>query len=85
MDIKKTIACLLFGGFSKKVFFLEFMSKNKSGFNLDLTLRLPGGLTRRGDINLLLLADPGTTKFQVLKFVERVAHIAVTHQAKVVQ
>ena len=53
------------------------MSKNKSSFNLDLTLRLPGGLTRRGDLNLLLLADPGTAKSQVLKFVEHVEHRAV--------
>ena len=50
-DIKKSIACLLFGGSRK---------------------RLPDGLTRRGDINVLLLGDPGTAKSQLLKFVERV-------------
>jgi len=55
-DIKRSIACLLFGGSRK---------------------RLPDGLTRRGDINVLLLGDPGTAKSQLLKFVERVSPIAV--------
>lgn len=50
-DIKKAIACLLFGG-SKKV--------------------LPDGMRLRGDINVLLLGDPGTAKSQLLKFVEKV-------------
>ena len=60
-DIKKAIACLLFGG-SRKI--------------------LPDGLTRRGDINVLLLGDPGTAKSQLLKFVERVAPIAVYTSGK---
>ncbi|TRY62701.1 hypothetical protein TCAL_00323 [Tigriopus californicus] len=60
-DIKKAIACLLFGG-SRKV--------------------LPDGLTRRGDINVLMLGDPGTAKSQLLKFVERVAPIAVYTSGK---
>ena len=42
--------------------------------------RLPDGLTRRGDINLLMLGDPGTAKSQLLKFVERCSPIGVdTH------
>ncbi|KAG5899519.1 hypothetical protein JTB14_008208 [Gonioctena quinquepunctata] len=61
VDIKRAIACLLFGGSRK---------------------RLPDGLTRRGDINLLLLGDPGTAKSQLLKFVERVAPIAVYTSGK---
>merc|ERR1719208_617369 len=60
-DIKKSIACLLFGGSRK---------------------RLPDGLTRRGDINVLLLGDPGTAKSQLLKFVERVSPIAVYTSGK---
>lgn len=40
-------------------------------------LRLPDGLTRRGDINLLMLGDPGTAKSQLLKFVERCSPIGV--------
>lgn len=60
-DIKKAIACLLFGG-SRKI--------------------LPDGLVRRGDINVLLLGDPGTAKSQLLKFVERTAPIAVYTSGK---
>jgi hypothetical protein len=55
-DIKKAIACLLFGG-SKKV--------------------LPDGMRLRGDINVLLLGDPGTAKSQLLKFVEKVISKAI--------
>ena len=60
-DIKKAIACLLFGG-SKKI--------------------LPDGLARRGDINVLLLGDPSVAKSQFLKFVDRVAPIAVYTSGK---
>ncbi|CAH0594150.1 unnamed protein product [Chrysodeixis includens] len=61
IDMKKAIACLLFGGSRK---------------------RLPDGLTRRGDINILLLGDPGTAKSQLLKFVEKVAPIGVYTSGK---
>jgi len=60
-DVKKAIACLLFGGSRK---------------------RLPDGLTRRGDINVLLLGDPGTAKSQLLKFVEKVSPVGVYTSGK---
>ncbi len=60
-DIKKAIACLLFGG-SRKI--------------------LPDGMRLRGDVNVLLLGDPGTAKSQLLKFVERVAPICVYTSGK---
>ncbi len=60
-DVKKSIACLLFGGSRKQ---------------------LPDGLNRRGDINVLLLGDPGTAKSQLLKFVENVAPIGVYTSGK---
>lgn len=60
-DIKKAIACLLFGGCRKK---------------------LSEGVNLRGDINVLLLGDPSTAKSQLLKFVERVAPIAVYTSGK---
>ncbi|XP_077996532.1 DNA replication licensing factor mcm5-like [Glandiceps talaboti] len=44
--------------------------------------RLPDGLTRRGDINVLLLGDPGTAKSQLLKFVEKVSPIGVYTSGK---
>lgn len=44
--------------------------------------RLPDGLARRGDINLLLLGDPGTAKSQLLKFVEKAAPIGVYTSGK---
>ncbi|TFY60482.1 hypothetical protein EVG20_g7401 [Dentipellis fragilis] len=43
---------------------------------------LPDGIRLRGDINVLLLGDPGTAKSQLLKFVEKVAPIAVYTSGK---
>ena len=44
--------------------------------------RLPDGMRLRGDINVLLLGDPGTAKSQLLKFVEKVAPVAVYTSGK---
>lgn len=44
--------------------------------------RLPDGMKLRGDINVLLLGDPGTAKSQLLKFVEKVAPVAVYTSGK---
>ena len=60
-DIKKAVACQLFGGSRK---------------------HLPDGMQLRGDINVLLLGDPGTAKSQMLKFAEKVAPIAVYTSGK---
>ena len=43
---------------------------------------LPDGIRLRGDVNVLMLGDPGTAKSQLLKFVERVAPIAVYTSGK---
>lgn len=43
---------------------------------------LPDGMRLRGDINVLMLGDPGTAKSQLLKFVEKVAPIAVYTSGK---
>lgn len=43
---------------------------------------LPDGMRLRGDINILLLGDPGTAKSQLLKFVEKVAPISVYTSGK---
>merc|ERR1712085_172671 len=60
-EVKKAVACLLFGG-SRKL--------------------LPDGTRMRGDINVLLLGDPGTAKSQFLKFSEKAAPIAVYTSGK---
>lgn len=44
--------------------------------------KLPDGLLRRGDINVLMLGDPGTAKSQLLKFVEKVSPIGVYTSGK---
>lgn len=44
--------------------------------------QLPDGLRLRGDINVLLLGDPGTAKSQLLKFVEKIAPIAIYTSGK---
>jgi len=43
---------------------------------------LKDGMKLRGDINVLLLGDPGTAKSQTLKFVEKVAPIGVYTSGK---
>ncbi|KAF9737397.1 minichromosome maintenance protein 5 [Paraphaeosphaeria minitans] len=43
---------------------------------------LPDGMKLRGDINVLLLGDPGTAKSQLLKFVEKASPIAVYTSGK---
>jgi DNA replication licensing factor MCM5 len=60
-DIKKAIACSLFGG-SRKV--------------------LPDGMRLRGDINVLLLGDPGVAKSQFLRFAHETAPISVYTSGK---
>lgn len=60
-DIKKALACLLFGGSRK---------------------HLPDRLSIRGDINVLLLGDPGTAKSQFLKFIEKVSPVSVYTSGK---
>lgn len=43
---------------------------------------LPDGMRLRGDVNVLLLGDPGTAKLQLLKFVEKVSPISVYTSGK---
>ncbi|XP_075982792.1 minichromosome maintenance 5 [Anticarsia gemmatalis] len=73
--IAKSIAPSVFGAvdMKKAIAALLFGGSRK---------RLPDGLTRRGDINILLLGDPGTAKSQLLKFVEKVAPIGVYTSGK---
>ncbi|KAI5461359.1 MCM2/3/5 family-domain-containing protein [Mariannaea sp. PMI_226] len=43
---------------------------------------LPDGMKLRGDINVLLLGDPGTAKSQLLKFVEKASPISIYTSGK---
>ncbi|KAK4670409.1 minichromosome maintenance protein 5 [Podospora pseudopauciseta] len=43
---------------------------------------LPDGMKLRGDINVLMLGDPGTAKSQLLKFVQQAAPIAIYTSGK---
>ncbi|PYH75947.1 DNA replication licensing factor Mcm5 [Aspergillus uvarum CBS 121591] len=43
---------------------------------------LPDGMKLRGDINVLMLGDPGTAKSQLLKFTEKVSPIAIYTSGK---
>ena len=43
---------------------------------------LPDNIRIRGDVNVLLLGDPGTAKSQFLKFAEKVAPVAVYTSGK---
>ncbi|CAG2101584.1 unnamed protein product [Medioppia subpectinata] len=73
--ISRSIAPSIFGStdIKKAIACLLFSGSRK---------RLPDGLTRRGDINVLLLGDPGTAKSQLLKFVEKVSPIGVYTSGK---
>ncbi|GAB1301730.1 DNA replication licensing factor MCM5 [Apodemus speciosus] len=87
MDMKKAIACLLFGGSRKRVLLCNqaVLQTRDPPASVSQILRLqvlPDGLTRRGDINLLMLGDPGTAKSQLLKFVEKCSPIGVYTSGK---
>merc|ERR1719175_146719 len=73
--IAKSIAPSIFGSndIKKAISCLLFGGSRK---------KLPDGLIRRGDINVLLLGDPGTAKSQLLKFVERVSPVSVYTSGK---
>lgn len=73
--LAKSLAPSIFGSYDMKkaIICLLFGGSRK---------RMPDGLTRRGDINVLLLGDPGTAKSQLLKFVEKVSPIAVYTSGK---
>lgn len=73
--IWKSVAPSIYGGanIKKAVSCLLFGGSAK---------KLPDSTNLRGDINVLLLGDPGTAKSQLLKFAEKVAPIAVYTSGK---
>lgn len=98
IEVKKAVACLLFGGARKELddgtpisdqrFCLaKIASSHCSSPSLSLSPSpsahpCPAGARLRGDINLLLLGDPSVAKSQFLKFVEKAAPIALYTSGK---
>lgn len=73
-DIKTSIAYALFGGVSKggdKTSAKTTESENFGAQSKDILNNFKGGHTIRGDINVLLLGDPGLGKSQVLQYVHK--------------
>lgn len=84
----KSVAPSIFGSLGEPI---EFISDSVSSTHISSDIKkaitcllfggskkvLPDGLRLRGDINVLLLGDPGTAKSQLLKFVEKVRRTAI--------
>ena len=73
--ISKSIAPAIYGHEDKKKAIAALLFGGS-------TKRLPDGMRIRGDINVLLLGDPGVAKSQFLKFVEKVAPVGIYTSGK---
>lgn len=73
--LKKSLASSIFGNddIKRSILCLLFGGSKKI---------LPDGMRLRGDVNVLMLGDPGTAKSQLLKFVEKVAPVCVYTSGK---
>ncbi|GMF73860.1 unnamed protein product [Aspergillus oryzae] len=73
--LARSIAPSIYGNFDiKKAIVCLLMGGSKK--------ILPDGMKLRGDINVMLLGDPGTAKSQLLKFTEKVSPIAIYTSGK---
>jgi len=76
--MKLAIALALYGGCPKNVNGTQRYAYYKNWLMSDSHCMCISGKHRiRGDINVLLLGDPGTAKSQVLKYCEKAAPRAV--------
>ena len=85
-DVKRGILCMLFGGNSKRIKTTRdgeasgSESDSDSEDDAEQTVKVQGSsgrgtskLNKRGDVNILLCGDPGTSKSQLLGYVHKIA------------
>lgn len=87
-NVKKGVLCMLFGGNSRRV---RSDSAESNEFNTDSEAQIEAGvdgqdeevkLSKRGDINILLCGDPGTSKSQLLSYVHKLSSRGVYTSGK---
>lgn len=75
-NVKKGVLCMLFGGNQRRV------AHTDNGQSEESATADNGKLNKRGDINILLCGDPGTSKSQLLSYVHKLSSRGVYTSGK---